>query len=86
LLLANKVIVPCPSEEPREFFLGVATSARKRKLFVVEKGQVMTYTKPELDVVGTASTLIKGNVGSPTDPGAAGLKIQDVVHSKLEEE
>ena len=46
----------------------------------------MKYTKPALDMVGTASTLIQGPVGHPTDPSGAGLKINDVVHSKVEEE
>jgi hypothetical protein len=46
----------------------------------------MNYTKPALDMVGTASVLIQGSVGSPTDPDGTGLKINDVVHSKLEEE
>lgn len=66
--------------------MSVATSAKKRKRSWWRKENVMKYTKPALDMVGTASTLIQGPVGHPTDPSGAGLKINDVVHSKVEEE
>ena len=66
--------------------MSIATRAKKRKCLWWRKENVMKYTKPALDMVGTASTLIQGPVGHPTDPSGAGLKINDVVPSKVEEE
>jgi len=51
-----------------------------------ERRKAMEYKTPILDVVGTASTLIQGPVGHPTDPSGSGLKIQDALHSRMEEE
>jgi hypothetical protein len=44
----------------------------------------MTYKTPSLDVVGAASSLTQGPIGSPTDSGGSGLMVRDIV-STLEE-